>query len=267
MTKFRIKHHMNVTTRRILSFTKRRQVGTQTYLKGLKKRVKIIEEGLERLSREGGEKKCMHDLIEKEFRMGKWEPSDTHDCSELCEDKSHKPEDEKCKCGCPKHDGICCTSLPQPPQWEEEWQRDFVKFFWDGGNLQVSKGIQLRDLLDFIRTLLKKTREEVVGKEVYAWETDKKCELYLDHNPQWCGDCFACSECGLKFSADVAETINGLRFALKDSIEKEKEAKQALLAELKGEIEKLPYSSYEAKERRHILFDQEDILNLLKTLE
>src|SRR3990167_1643313 len=157
MTKFRIKHHMNVTTRRILSFTKRRQVGTQTYLKGLKKRVKIIEEGLERLSREGGDKKCMHDLIEKEFRMGKWEPSDTHDCSEPCEDKSHEPEDEKCKCGCPKHDGICCTSLPQPPQ---DWEKAFEEI-WEQNKRTDSEDVwTLHEAKNFISELLEKTREE-----------------------------------------------------------------------------------------------------------
>src|SRR3989338_401765 len=99
MTKFRIKHQ-DTANNCEKTHTEHAAVanGCIVILELLQDDQKIIEEGLERLSREGGEKKCMHDLIEKEFRMGKWEPSDTHDCSELCEDKSHKPEDEKCKC-------------------------------------------------------------------------------------------------------------------------------------------------------------------------
>ena len=33
----------------------------------------------------------------------------------------------------------------------------------------------------------------------YAFHTGKKCEMFLDHNPMWCGDCYACGNCGLIF--------------------------------------------------------------------
>lgn len=36
-------------------------------------------------------------------------------------------------------------------------------------------------------------------KEIYAWQTTKECDLYLDHTPSWCGDTFACSNCALIF--------------------------------------------------------------------
>jgi len=37
------------------------------------------------------------------------------------------------------------------------------------------------------------------------WEENKECQLVLDHNPVWCGDCFACSKCGQIFvTAGVA---------------------------------------------------------------
>lgn len=33
----------------------------------------------------------------------------------------------------------------------------------------------------------------------YAYKTEKEDCSFEDHNPQWCGDCYACSECGLRF--------------------------------------------------------------------
>lgn len=42
--------------------------------------------------------------------------------------------------------------------------------------------------------------EEKVGAE-YAFlpEERKECLDFLDHTPQWCGDCYACARCGLVF--------------------------------------------------------------------
>ena len=179
MTKFRIKHQ-DTANNCEKTHTEHAAVanGCIVILELLQDDQKIIEEGLERLSREGGEKKCMHDLIEKEFRMGKWEPSDTHDCSELCEDKSHKAEDEKCKCGCIGHDGPCCIASPQPPQGKEKWVDDIDALLVYMVSVALSKekadslkvkteraeefnkaGIRIKF---FIRELLEKTREEAL---------------------------------------------------------------------------------------------------------
>jgi len=39
----------------------------------------------------------------------------------------------------------------------------------------------------------------------YQLKRTKECQIVLDHNPVWCGDCFACSECGKIFiTASVA---------------------------------------------------------------
>ena len=43
-------------------------------------------------------------------------------------------------------------------------------------------------------------------KEVleYAWTPKNKCE-FLDHQPAWCGDSYACATCGLVFIPKVKE--------------------------------------------------------------
>jgi len=38
----------------------------------------------------------------------------------------------------------------------------------------------------------------------FAPEDRGHCETYLDHDPYWCGDCFACSKCGLIFISKQA---------------------------------------------------------------
>lgn len=37
--------------------------------------------------------------------------------------------------------------------------------------------------------------------EDYAFvgENPGSCQMILDHNVDWCGDCYACANCGLKF--------------------------------------------------------------------
>ena|SRR3990167_4008834 len=98
------------------------------------------------------------------------EPSDTHDCSELCEDKSHKPEKKKCLCACHRNKEYCgdCSEIhqnlysqtlkdkPQPPQ---DWGKlkDALEFHehYYVGNCKRCVHCEKN-----VRTLLEKTREE-----------------------------------------------------------------------------------------------------------
>ena len=47
--------------------------------------------------------------------------------------------------------------------------------------------------------------EKILEEFAYQVKRTKECQIVLDHNPVWCGDCFACSECGKIFiTAGVA---------------------------------------------------------------
>jgi hypothetical protein len=76
-----------------------------------------------------------------------------------------------------------------------------------------------KELKSFIRELLSKDRQELLEeiieklpKESQAFE-GKSCELYLDHKISWCGDCFACENCGKIFILlqEIKTIINKLK--------------------------------------------------------
>jgi len=46
---------------------------------------------------------------------------------------------------------------------------------------------------------VREQRPQASNVEAKAFATKKSCVSVLDHDPSWCGDCYACSICGLKF--------------------------------------------------------------------
>jgi len=81
----------------------------------------------------------------------------------------------------------------------------------------------------------------------YQLKRTKECQIVLDHNPVWCGDCFACSECGKIFiTASVANK------SITQAIAEERDRMREWATEKKSVLEK-------KEEEHHKKFLQDEI--------
>ena len=51
---------------------------------------------------------------------------------------------------------------------------------------------------------VRKHRPHLSNVDGFVFAQKKQCNMYLDHRVSWCGDCFACSECGMKFTPTLS---------------------------------------------------------------
>ena len=103
----------------------------------------------------------------------------------LCDLKYPQQEKNKCEdTSCKQHGGIMtnysekCSSLPQQPVEEE-----------------VINGCE--DCPHKVFT--EKPVEEEWEEYSFKGENPEKCEIICDHEIYWCGDSYACNNCGLRF--------------------------------------------------------------------
>ena len=59
---------------------------------------------------------------------------------------------------------------------------------------------EMDKLLELFSQQKQEIVEEIRGRfEDNSLESEKTCELYLDHNPMWDGNYFTCENCGMQF--------------------------------------------------------------------
>ena len=168
MTKYRIIHHAlecepELSEHYFIS-------GCLISLEPLQDDQKIIEEGLERLSKKPEDEKCKH----------KWLDEPNYQCI-YCgslptrEEKENLRDPVGCSCTKEQKEERKKALAPSSPQWEEELKEFRRKY--EGANYWTTVSTpMIEDMLKDIRTLLEKTREEEGTRLLKMWipEAERK---------------------------------------------------------------------------------------------